>query len=170
MISVVVPTLNAEQTLGPLLSGLMRAAVDGLVREVIVADGGSTDQTLDVADDAGAGILKVEGDIGARLAAGCAAARSPWLLTLRQDGRPLPGWEAITTRHIEASIGQGAWFPLRRTGWMGGLMGASDGVALLLPMPLYARSEGFAAGAAEGRLARRLGRLKRLQVPVLEPR
>ena len=54
MISVVIPTLNAAATLQRALSPLVPAAVDGLVREVVVADGGSTDETLELAEDAGA--------------------------------------------------------------------------------------------------------------------
>lgn len=169
MISVVVSTLNAERTLGACLGGLMRAAVDGLVREVIVADGGSADQTLEVADDAGADILSLSGDDGARLAAGCAVAKSPWLLALRAEGRVLPGWEAIVARHIETAPGQAAWFPLRGRGLFWALKGPADGVALLIPRRLYDRSGGFAAGSAERRLARSLGKLKHLAVPVLPP-
>ena len=45
MISVVIPTLNAEATLAATLAALVPAAVDGLVREVIVVDGGSSDRT-----------------------------------------------------------------------------------------------------------------------------
>ena len=60
MISVVIPTLNAERTLQRALAPLVPAAVEGLVREVVVADGGSTDRTLELADDAGANIVRTE--------------------------------------------------------------------------------------------------------------
>ena len=52
MISVIIPTLNAESGLAAALSALVPAMVDGLVREVIVVDGGSTDRTLAIADTA----------------------------------------------------------------------------------------------------------------------
>ncbi|MEZ5917510.1 MAG: glycosyltransferase [Parvularculaceae bacterium] len=49
-ISVVIPTLNAGRGLAEALAALVPAALDGLVREVIVADGGgSTDETLAIA-------------------------------------------------------------------------------------------------------------------------
>lgn len=45
MISVVIPALNAERHLPAALTALVPAAVNGIVREVIVVDGGSTDHT-----------------------------------------------------------------------------------------------------------------------------
>lgn len=170
MISVVVPTLNAERTIGGALAALMTAVVDGLVREVIVADGGSTDATLEVAEDAGTGILRLSGDRGALLAAGCAAARSAWIMTLPIESRMLWGWEEVVADHLEASPGQGAWFPLTPGGLFQKLRAPRDGVALLMPRRLYDQAGGFAAGSAEGRLARRLGKLSRLPVPYLAPK
>ena len=49
MISVVIPTLNAETGLAPTLAALVPATVQGLVREVIIADGGSRDDTAKIA-------------------------------------------------------------------------------------------------------------------------
>ena len=53
MISVIIPTLNAESTLGPTLAALVPAVVDGLVQEAILVDGGSSDETCLIADAAG---------------------------------------------------------------------------------------------------------------------
>ena len=52
MISVVIPTYNAEATLGPTLAALVPAVVDGIVQEAILVDGGSTDETCAVAEAA----------------------------------------------------------------------------------------------------------------------
>lgn len=92
MVSVIVPTLNAETTLPATLRALVPAALDGLVREVIVADGGSTDLTLDIADDAGCGIVRTARGRGTQLAAGAAAAKSDWLLFLHADTVLDEGW------------------------------------------------------------------------------
>ena len=54
MISVVIPTFNSAATLAEAMASLIPAAVDALVREVVVADGGSSDDTFAIADDAGA--------------------------------------------------------------------------------------------------------------------
>lgn len=101
MISVIIPTLNAEAHLGETLSSLVPAAVDGLIREVIVVDGGSSDRTLEIADGAGAEIVKSEGGRGRQLKAGAARARFPWLLFLNGDTYLDAGWERDANLHIE---------------------------------------------------------------------
>lgn len=101
MISVVIPTLDAEAELGATLSSLVPAAVEGLVCEVIAADGGSTDRTLEIADGAGADIVRCEAGRGAQLRAGAARARFPWLLFLDADTALECGWEREARVHIE---------------------------------------------------------------------
>ena len=85
MISVVIPTLNSEHCLPHTLAALVPAAVDGLVREVVVVDGGSADGTEKVAETTGAVFLRSEKGRGRQLAAGAAAARGDWLLFLHAD-------------------------------------------------------------------------------------
>lgn len=93
MISVIIPTLNAEATLGETLSCLVPAAVEGLVKEVIVVDGGSSDATARLVDGAGATFLTAPRGRGSQLAAGAAKARFQWLLFLHADTVLEPGWE-----------------------------------------------------------------------------
>ncbi len=101
MISVIIPTYNDQPYLAETLTALIPAAVEGLVREVIVADGGSTDRTLDIADGAGADIVHGGRSRGARLKAGAERARQPWLLFVNADTVMEAGWERETTLHIE---------------------------------------------------------------------
>ncbi|MBX3480911.1 MAG: TIGR04283 family arsenosugar biosynthesis glycosyltransferase [Caulobacter sp.] len=100
MISVVIPTLNAAGGLPPSLTALIPAAVEGLVKEVIVVDGGSTDATLAIAEDAGARLLTTPPSRGGQLAAGCEAARGDWLLCLHADTRLAPDWETAAAHHM----------------------------------------------------------------------
>lgn len=100
MISVVIPTLNAEATLARCLTALVPAAVDGVVREVIIADGGSTDATAAIADEAGATLLQADRGRGQQLAAGARAAKSRWLLFLHADTVLQPGWEDEALGHM----------------------------------------------------------------------
>ena len=75
MISVVIPTRNAEQTLAATLSALVPAVVDGVVREVVVADCGSSDATREIADAAGARLVEAPQGRGVQLRAGADVAR-----------------------------------------------------------------------------------------------
>lgn len=107
MISVVIPTLNAEQGLAATLTALVPAAVEGLVREVIVVDGGSTDRTLKIAETSGAEIVRAACGRGQQLAAGAERARFPWLLFLHADTVLDVGWEREASAFIERiDIGQ----------------------------------------------------------------
>ncbi len=101
MISVVIPTLNAETTLGETLGALVPAVVDGLVKEVIVVDGGSTDDTAKIVDIAGAALLRSASGRGTQLAAGAKAARFQWLLFLHADTVLTPGWERDAATFME---------------------------------------------------------------------
>jgi len=101
MISVVIPTFNDEGHLPATLTSLVPAAVDGLVREVIIADGGSRDDTLAIADGAGAEIVAATLGRGMQLKAGVARARFPWLLFLNADTVLDAGWEREATHHLE---------------------------------------------------------------------
>lgn len=92
MISVVIPTLNAEQGLAACLTALVRAVVEGVVREVIVVDGGSADRTAEIVDQAGATMIRSPAGRGCQLAAGAERARMPWLLFLHADTVLEPGW------------------------------------------------------------------------------
>ena len=94
MISVVLATLNDQRRLGETLAVLVPVFVDGLVRQVIIADAGSSDATLEIADDAGATI------VGGDLQAGIAAAKEPWLLLLDPGARLPPGWDDALRTHI----------------------------------------------------------------------
>jgi rSAM/selenodomain-associated transferase 2 len=93
MISVVIPTLNAAAGLPRCFDSLLEAALRGIVREVIVSDGGSTDRTRTIADAAGARLIEADKGRGPQLAKGAEAARGDWLLFLHADTALEQGWE-----------------------------------------------------------------------------
>jgi glycosyltransferase involved in cell wall biosynthesis len=101
VITVIIPTLNSERALVPTLSALVAGSVAGLVREVIVADGGSRDETENVADVAGCHFLKGPHDPGARLRAAAHQARGSWLLFLDPAGIVQEGWMREVRAFVE---------------------------------------------------------------------
>lgn len=101
MISVVIPTLNAEGGLTATLTALVPASVQGIIREVIIADGGSDDDTQEIADVAGANFIRGTRGRGVQLAAGAEEARSKWLLFLHADTVLQVGWEAEAAKFME---------------------------------------------------------------------
>lgn len=74
-ISIIIPTFNEEQNIGVLVSYLLKNAPRGEC-EVIVADGGSTDETVRVASEAGAMLVhaakarSIQMNLGATVAHG----------------------------------------------------------------------------------------------------
>lgn len=100
MITVVIPTLNSERVLVPALASLVPGSAQGLLREVILADGGSTDETEKIADVAGCTFYKGSHDLGSRLRAAANGARGNWLMFLDPAAAIEEGW----TRELRAFI------------------------------------------------------------------
>jgi glycosyltransferase involved in cell wall biosynthesis len=93
MISVIIPTENSEADLVHALAALVPAAAEGVVREVVVVDGGSTDNTDMVADAAGCTFVTHRGPRSERLAHGAKIAkRGEWLLFLHPETLLEGGW------------------------------------------------------------------------------
>ena len=91
-LSVVIPALDAAATLPAVLDALAEGVEAGLVREVLVVDGGSGDATVARAQEGGARVLVTPRGRGRQLAAGGAAAAGAWLLFLHADTRLARGW------------------------------------------------------------------------------
>ena len=77
----------------------LRAAA---VHEVVIADGGSVDQTTDLARAAGARVIPAPSGRGSQLAAGAASASGAWLLFLHADCWPAPGWPKAVAAFVKA--------------------------------------------------------------------
>ena len=93
MISVIVSASEDTAALSALLSALVPAAADGLVREVKVL--GAEGSAAEVADDAGASLYPLDGFVAA-----IAAARGPWLAGLPLEARLRPDWMATVAAHV----------------------------------------------------------------------
>ena len=99
-LSVVIPTLDAEAALGRCLGALVEGLEAGLVRELIVSDGGSTDATCAIAQAWGGQVVTGPASRGGQLRRGCAAASGDWLLVLHADTVLLSGWSRRVQDHL----------------------------------------------------------------------
>lgn len=104
MISVIIPTLNAAPHLPRALAPLARGVTGGLVKQVIVADGGSEDDTLAIAEAAGCDVVKAPRGRAKQLRAGVAAAKGKWLLFLHADTALGADWIGETERFINSPL------------------------------------------------------------------
>ncbi|UPT61750.1 MAG: glycosyltransferase [Hyphomonadaceae bacterium JAD_PAG50586_4] len=100
MISVILPTLNAARMLPRALSPLVEGVAHGIVRQVIVSDGGSRDETLEIADAAGCDMVTGEAGRTAQMRAGVTLAKAPWLLFLPATTALAPGWPNEVERFL----------------------------------------------------------------------
>lgn len=178
MLSVVIATHESERPLVPTLAALVPGAMAGLVTEVVVADGGSTDATEEVADIAGCRFVASNEPLGGRLKQAAASTRTPWLMFLRPGCVPEPGWVTACEGFMERAsrlgdVDRAAVFrppaaaDLLRPGlsellallrvMIGG--GARPDQGLLIARRFYDAVGGHPAGAnAEAALLRKLGR------------
>jgi glycosyltransferase involved in cell wall biosynthesis len=172
MISVIIPTRNSERALVPTLAALVPGATAGLVAEVLIADGGSQDETAAVADVAGCNFMIVEGPLARRLKGAASAARMPWLMFLRPGIVLDTPWTGEVGRFVQHDARQAPAAVFHRGSRRSGFSGFLLSIATLLGAPprpeqgllvakdfyeaLGGHSE--AAGDPEHDLVRRIGR------------
>ena len=99
-LSIIIPTLDAAAALPATLAALAEGQERGLIREVLVADGGSRDATVALAQECGARVIATPRGRGAQLAVGGVAAAGAWLFFLHADTRLAPGWAASVAAFI----------------------------------------------------------------------
>lgn len=99
-ISVIIPVYNEEQTIGKLLSELKKRS-GGAVCEILVVDGGSTDNTKDVAEKAGAVFIKSENKgRAAQMNTGASKASADIFYFLHADTTPPPNFDLHISKHV----------------------------------------------------------------------
>lgn len=155
-LSIIIPTLNAEAALPATLDALLPGVAVGIIREVIISDGGSTDGGASLAHDAGAEVITGPPGRGGQLARGAQVASGAWLLFLHADTHLPEAWVGAVCTHM-ASSGDAAAFRLqfRASGmmprlvagwanWRSGVFGLPYGdQGLLISRTLYHAVGGY---------------------------
>lgn len=154
-ISIVIPTLNAEAVLPDCLQALMEGLHAGLIRELVISDGGSADQTPEIADEAGAAFLTGPASRGGQLRRGCAQAKGDWLLIVHADTVLQDGWTKAVADHLQTGKPAAFRLAFRSNGlapnWVAGWANLRSRVfglpygdqGLLLPRHTYLAAGGY---------------------------
>jgi rSAM/selenodomain-associated transferase 2 len=100
-ISVIIPTLNIAPHLGEILTRLMEGVNGGIVRELIISDGGSNDGLKELADELGAEFILGEPGRGAQIARAVAQAKGDWIMVLHADTWLPEGWTGAARAQFE---------------------------------------------------------------------
>lgn len=102
MISVIIPTYNEEDHIRSTIQSVWQYDHAGLIKEIIVADGGSTDQTVAIARSEGvdAVVCPTKGR-SAQMNYGASLAKADMLYFLHADTIPVPGFTSDIMRATE---------------------------------------------------------------------
>lgn len=156
--SVIIPTLNAEAEIGACLASLVPGLEAGLIREVILVDGGSADKTILIGSNWGTRIIRcAAAGRGRQLRTGGLNARGDWLLFLHADTWLHEGWPQSIHTHMNACPEKAAAFRLqfrseakearwleKRANRRARLLGLPYGdQGLVIPKSLYSEVNGF---------------------------
>jgi GT2 family glycosyltransferase len=128
-VAAVIPHWNRRELLGALLESLRAQVVP--FDEIIVADNGSSDDSAQVAERAGARVLRLGRNFGfaAAVNRGIEAARTDWVAILNNDVTLEPDWLAAL---LEAASRESAWFAtgkILRAGAAGIIDGTYDEIS-----------------------------------------
>ncbi|MBC7744612.1 MAG: TIGR04283 family arsenosugar biosynthesis glycosyltransferase [Flavobacterium sp.] len=114
MISVIIPTLNEEDYVANIIYFLRECENESIPLEIIISDGGSTDQTISIAEKAGADLVLRSGKKGrsAQMNFGAFYAKGDILYFLHADTFP-PANFAMQINHAVKNKCSSGCFTLR---------------------------------------------------------
>lgn len=101
-LTIIIPTLNAASALPATLDALLEGVWEGVVRKVILSDGGSQDGTYQLSEAVGAEWISGAPGRGGQIARAAFATQTPWIMVLHADTVLDAGWtEAVKTAFAE---------------------------------------------------------------------
>lgn len=182
-LSIVVPTLNAGAHLGETIAAL-RDSRGEMRMEIIVADGGSEDDTCARAVSAGATVVASVRGRGVQLATGAKHASGRWILFLHADTTLSPSWRSAVSSFMraEGNVDRAAHFRLAYddasqsaqrlaalANWRAGTLGLPYGdQGLLISRELYSALGGYRELPImeDVDIVRRIGKARLVELPV----
>lgn len=84
-VSIVIPTLDEEKNIGPLIKGIKRIMKNGRDYEIVIVDGMSSDKTVTIARSMGARILYDKVGKGSALIKGLGSAKGSIVVSMDAD-------------------------------------------------------------------------------------
>jgi glycosyltransferase involved in cell wall biosynthesis len=96
MITVIIPTLNDAERLPMTLAPLVEGMAHGILRQVIIADGGSSDDTKAIAEAAGCDVVVSEEGRGKQIRASIPSTKGKFLFFLNPGVVLKQGWISET--------------------------------------------------------------------------
>lgn len=99
-VSIIIPCINEEKNLPVLLERLAKQDYQQEY-EIIVADGGSIDGTVEMATQAGAKVVQVARGVSVQRNAGVASSSAPFIALIDADCLPRPDWLRRGVEHLE---------------------------------------------------------------------
>jgi rSAM/selenodomain-associated transferase 2 len=126
-VSVIIPTLNEADGIADTIEACKRNDSLGLITEIIVSDGGSTDDTIKIAEKAGAiCVISRRSGRAIQMNAGASVAKGDILLFVHADTQLPQGWSESIRNAVDAGFGAGCYqlgfghpsYILRLYGWL----------------------------------------------------
>lgn len=99
-LSIIIPVLNEEDGIGSLLQHLHQQAAHGNALEILVVDGGSTDDTVKVAEAQGVRVVQSEKGRAVQMNVGAASANGSILYFLHADTYPPKHFDSAITSAV----------------------------------------------------------------------
>ena len=85
----------------------------GIVRELVISDGGSSDAIAPIAEELGAIFVESRRGRGIQLVAGARAATGKWMLFIHADTQVGAGWSSVVSSHMSSQPELAGYFRLR---------------------------------------------------------
>jgi len=111
-LSVVIPTLNAGSDTAATVASLYEGLENGMLRDLVISDGGSDDGIQTLAEDLGARFVTGPASRGGQLIRGADIADGVWYLFLHADTVLEPGWTTAVGEHFSKHPDKAGYFRL----------------------------------------------------------